>query len=353
MVLITRSVNNNTTNAITLFVPGYDDSKPQIVIPALTTIDLFTLITGDQLEAIQPLLNQYISAGEFTVIATVDTATFNPVGGGSGGAPGGNSGDIQFNNAGAFDGSDNFSFDGNNLTLSSGIVNAGGLIAPQGVDSQFELFQASGQQLLFNHNGYTIWMYGNLWMQDVGGNYIFTVDTPNNVFSVNLADGSTLSLNSNKLTTGGAFSSDAGNIVTDGSGDMTITGSINLTGGNDSVVFSNVGTTSAVFNHDFGGQNYAWWMSSDGGGIWLERSDGNVWFDASPSLDTFSMVMPNGSFSMAGGLFTISSTVNGFLPPTMTAAQRTAIATPAEGLMVYDTDNHVPYFWNGSSWIAL
>lgn len=40
----------------------------------------------------------------------------------------------------------------------------------------------------------------------------------------------------------------------------------------------------------------------------------------------------------ASAMFEIVSTTKGFRPPTMTAAQRTAIATPAIGLMVYQTD---------------
>jgi hypothetical protein len=48
------------------------------------------------------------------------------------------------------------------------------------------------------------------------------------------------------------------------------------------------------------------------------------------------------------------STTQGFLPPRMTAAQKTAIATPAEGLMIYQTDG-VKGWWgyDGAAWRAL
>lgn len=39
----------------------------------------------------------------------------------------------------------------------------------------------------------------------------------------------------------------------------------------------------------------------------------------------------------ASAIFELSSTTKGFLPPQMTTAQKNAIATPAAGLMVYDT----------------
>lgn len=48
----------------------------------------------------------------------------------------------------------------------------------------------------------------------------------------------------------------------------------------------------------------------------------------------------------------LSATDKGFLPPRMTAAQRTAIASPATGLMVYQTDGTTGlYVYSGSAWI--
>jgi hypothetical protein len=41
--------------------------------------------------------------------------------------------------------------------------------------------------------------------------------------------------------------------------------------------------------------------------------------------------------SVASALFQLSSTTKGFLPPRMTTTQKNAIATPAAGLVVYDT----------------
>lgn len=47
----------------------------------------------------------------------------------------------------------------------------------------------------------------------------------------------------------------------------------------------------------------------------------------------------------------VSSTSKGFLPPRMTAAQRTAIAAPANGLLVYQTDYPSGlYYFNSGSW---
>jgi hypothetical protein len=50
----------------------------------------------------------------------------------------------------------------------------------------------------------------------------------------------------------------------------------------------------------------------------------------------------------------IVSTTKGLLMPRMTAAQRTAIATPATGLTVYQTDGTAGfYFYNGAAWSQL
>jgi hypothetical protein len=56
----------------------------------------------------------------------------------------------------------------------------------------------------------------------------------------------------------------------------------------------------------------------------------------------------------ASAALDISSTTQGVLVPRMTKAQRDIIATPATGLLVYQTDN-IPgfYFFNGTMWTSL
>jgi len=64
-------------------------------------------------------------------------------------------------------------------------------------------------------------------------------------------------------------------------------------------------------------------------------------------------VTNNTTFSTIGAsaLLQLDSTNKGFLPPRMTTVQRTAIGSPASGLVVYDTDLNSILFYNGTVWI--
>ena len=55
----------------------------------------------------------------------------------------------------------------------------------------------------------------------------------------------------------------------------------------------------------------------------------------------------------ASALLDVSSTTRGFLPPRMTNAQMVAIATPAAGLVVYDTTNNKLNVYDGTNWVAV
>ncbi|WP_167470916.1 hypothetical protein [Flavobacterium cupreum] len=55
----------------------------------------------------------------------------------------------------------------------------------------------------------------------------------------------------------------------------------------------------------------------------------------------------------ASSVLDITSTTQGMLAPRMTTAQRIAIATPAEGLLVYDTDLKSFYYYSASAWAAM
>jgi hypothetical protein len=56
----------------------------------------------------------------------------------------------------------------------------------------------------------------------------------------------------------------------------------------------------------------------------------------------------------ASAALEVQSTTQGMLIPRMTSAQRTAIASPASGLLVYQTDGTAGfYYYSGSAWASL
>ncbi|MBN2662433.1 MAG: hypothetical protein JXR68_02185 [Bacteroidales bacterium] len=75
------------------------------------------------------------------------------------------------------------------------------------------------------------------------------------------------------------------------------------------------------------------------------------------SIDSFSQgisVNTDGADADASAMFDIQSTAGGLLIPRMTAAQKVAIASPATGLLVYQTDDVTGfYFYNGAEWTKL
>ena len=57
----------------------------------------------------------------------------------------------------------------------------------------------------------------------------------------------------------------------------------------------------------------------------------------------------------ASAILDVKATDKGLLPPRLTAAQRAAIASPAQGLLVYQTDGVQLGFWyyTGAAWTYL
>lgn len=55
----------------------------------------------------------------------------------------------------------------------------------------------------------------------------------------------------------------------------------------------------------------------------------------------------------ASSLLEVQSTTKGLLTSRMTTAQRTAISSPANGLLVYDTDESAFYYYESASWSRL
>lgn len=104
------------------------------------------------------------------------------------------------------------------------------------------------------------------------------------------------------------------------------------------------------------------------GGGWIEtRATGNFWKIDAPAqlgffngasekvrIDTTTGSVGIGTSSPAPtALLDITSTTKGFLPPRMTTAQVTAVATPADGLIVYDTDTDTIKLRANGAWVSM
>ncbi len=71
------------------------------------------------------------------------------------------------------------------------------------------------------------------------------------------------------------------------------------------------------------------------------------------TLNAQMAVSTNGSTADASAMLEVKSTNKGFLPPRMTDAQMEAIANPADGLSIYNTDVNALCYYNGTDWNCL
>jgi len=87
--------------------------------------------------------------------------------------------------------------------------------------------------------------------------------------------------------------------------------------------------------------------SASVGQLQLVNSAGSVF----TSNGSGQIAFPSGVVTSAQAA--VNSTTKGFCCPRMTNAQMNAILSPAEGLQVYDTTNHVLCFYNGTVWKVI
>jgi hypothetical protein len=89
------------------------------------------------------------------------------------------------------------------------------------------------------------------------------------------------------------------------------------------------------------------------------RVNPNFTFGSTTLGTILEMSSTTGKFLLGGGTqdasskMQLNSTTEGFLPPRMTTTQKNAIATPAAGLVVYDSTTNKLCCYNGSTWNDL
>jgi hypothetical protein len=139
-------------------------------------------------------------------------------------------------------------------------------------------------------------------------------------------------------------------------------------------------TTALLVQNSAGTQSF---KVADGGSVQIGSTSGINWTFNSNILSSSQyayiagnngVILTNGNFSggvfgndnggkvadsdistpqVASAVLEVSSTTRGFLPPRMTTTQKNAIATPASGLIVYDTSTNKLACYNGTSWNDL
>lgn len=130
--------------------------------------------------------------------------------------------------------------------------------------------------------------------------------------------------------------------------------------------FIDVGMTSS----NFADPNYAVYGAGEG---YLWTASGNLFIGTGESgksivfftggLDSVNykrgIIDGNGNFGIgtvspnANAILDLTSTTKAFMPPRMTTTQRDLVASPTEGMIIYNTTTHVLNHYNGSSWGAV
>ena len=94
-------------------------------------------------------------------------------------------------------------------------------------------------------------------------------------------------------------------------------------------------------------------------GMFLNGSNPSIYRDSAANsnfcVGTGGFCITSAGFSspLATAIFQLDSTARGFLLPRMTTTQRTAIASPADGLMVYDTTLSHVCVYQSTLWVKL
>jgi hypothetical protein len=208
-------------------------------------------------------------------------------------------------------------------------------------------------------NGNNFYLGGNF------GNTVIRTISTTNVQIFNNNSGATLFLDANgsvqigqsSATNWALFSASGHTIYNSTNTYFFSTGNVGINQGTDAGYKLDVNGTARVVNTltvNGTGTNIAIQFSGgriDADGTYLRiKSSGNL--DMINIANNF--VGINATSATASAVFQIDSTARGFLPPRMTATQRGAIATPATGLIVYQTDSvEGIYVYTSTGWKAL
>jgi sugar lactone lactonase YvrE len=284
-------------------------------------------------------------------------------------SPSGISGAIQFSDGSAFSSdASNFFWDNTNKRLGIGTNVPTARLHIEGVNSLNSIFTK-------NHNGFQTFVVNNQGNTSIGVNAstssmltvkgIGSTSATTSLLVQDSASAELLKVRDDGYTTIGPTTVPLGNTILNVRGNIVANGqsSANVRIGTTS---SNYGTVEGFGN----GLNLitTGTYSLGGGRIAIEpQTDSNIFNGVkgigiqiwgTNNLERMRL-LANGNLLMgtttdiASSKLTVNSTTQGALLPRMTTTQRNAIATPATGLIVYDTDLLSFYQYNGTAWAVV
>ena len=287
--------------------------------------------------------------------------------------PAGSTGQVQFNNAGALGASSNLFWDNTNSRLGIGTSNPTSTLQVNGttaVNGQFDVTNGTANFRVTNditsyvslNYGSTRWMTYNASETYFQSSEFFAQGGSNFRFAGNGIFGTTSNLGARLGIRGSGSTSATTSLLVQNSGGVA------------NATFRDNGEVSLILDRTGKGleliDNLALTQSSR----YYQKSGVSQVTTSQPILNYFcwsngTQEYPIGVFAYDSGRFIISdtqknlnsagaasavlqadSTTKGFLPPRMTEAQILAIASPAIGLMAYNTDKDCPVFYSAAGW---
>jgi hypothetical protein len=140
----------------------------------------------------------------------------------------------------------------------------------------------------------------------------------------------------------------------------TSTATTRLQGSLNYFTHNRIGSSGALgFKIAVSGTDVSFWRRDDGSGD-VEFGNATIYGLSLFTNNTSKVYIASGgqvgigtTAPNANALLDLTSTTRGFLPPRMTTTQKNAIASPAEGLQVWDTTLKLMSVYNGTTWITL